>query len=136
MLIGPRALKSLNSIEKIQPRVMVTMFNSNPSTTIISYYSPTNASDETDLDTFYKELSSLVRSIPKHNVLIIGRDMNAEIGKNINKFNLHNSSNRNGEHLTDFTLENALIQNFRKGTENYGPTLTQIKLKHRWTTFL
>ena len=35
--------------------------------------------------------------------------MNAQIGKNINnKFSLHNSSNRNGEHLTDFTLENRL----------------------------
>ena len=35
--------------------------------------------------------------------------MNAQIGKNINhKFILHNSSNRNGEHLTDFTIENRL----------------------------
>ena len=35
--------------------------------------------------------------------------MNAQIGKNINcKFSLHNSSNRNGEHLTDFTPENRL----------------------------
>ena len=42
-------------------------------------------------------------------VLIIGGDMNAQIGKNINnKFSLHNLSNRNGEHLTDFTLENRL----------------------------
>ena len=31
MLIGPRALKSLNSIEKIQPRMMVAAFNGNPS---------------------------------------------------------------------------------------------------------
>ena len=30
MLIGPRALKSLNSIEKIQPRMMVATFNGNP----------------------------------------------------------------------------------------------------------
>ena len=33
----------------------------------------------------------------------------SQIGKNVNnKFSLHNSSNRNGEHLTDFTLENRL----------------------------
>ena len=44
------------------------------STMIISSYSPINPSDETDLITFYNELSSLVRSIPKHNVLIIGGD--------------------------------------------------------------
>ena len=35
--------------------------------------------------------------------------MNAQIGKNVNnKFSLHNSSNRSGEHLTDFTPENRL----------------------------
>ena len=35
--------------------------------------------------------------------------MNAQIGKNVNhKFSLHNSSNRNEEHLTDFLLENRL----------------------------
>ena len=39
---------------------------------------------KTDLIHFYNELSSLVRSIPKHNVLVIGRDMNAQIGKNVN----------------------------------------------------
>ena len=32
--------------------------------------------------------------------------MNAEIGKNVNT--KYNSSNRNEEHLTDFTLENRL----------------------------
>ena len=44
--------------------------------------------------------------------------MNTEIGKNVNhKFSSHNSSNRNGEHLTDFTLENRLSRlnkNFHK----------------------
>ena len=33
MLIGPQALKSLNSIEKIQPRMMVATFNGNPRAT-------------------------------------------------------------------------------------------------------
>ena len=103
MLIGPRALKSLNSIEKIQPRIMVATFNGNPRATIISCYSPTNVSEETELIAFYDELSPLVRSIPKHNVLVIGGDMNVQIGKNGNhKFSSHNSSNRNGQHLTDF----------------------------------
>ena len=47
----------------------VDTFNGNPSTTIISYSSTTNASDETDIINFSK-VSSLVCSIPKHNVLI------------------------------------------------------------------
>ena len=59
---------------------------------MISCYSPTNVSEETELDAFYDELSSLVRSIPKHNVLVIGGDMNAQIGKNgNNRHSFHNT---------------------------------------------
>ena len=109
LLIGPRALKTLNSVEKIQPRMMAATFNGNPRATIISCYSPTNVSEETELVTFYDELSSLVRSIPKHNMLVIGGDMNAQIRKNgNNKFSLHNTTNRNGQHLTDFMIGNRL----------------------------
>ena len=88
---------------------MVNTFDGKPSATIISCYIPTNISEEIDLIAFYNELFSLVRSIPKHNVHIIGEDMNAQIVKNVNnKFMVHNSSNRSGENLTDFTLENRL----------------------------
>ena len=111
MLIGPRALKTLNSIERIQPRMMTAMFNGNPKATIISCYSPTNVSEETELVTFYEELSSLVQSILKHNLLVIGGDMNAQIGKNRNnKYSLHNASNRNGQHQIDCMIENRLTR--------------------------
>ena len=97
---------------------MVATFNGYPSTTIIFCYSPTNVSEKTNLIALYDELSSLVRSIPKHNVLVIGGDMNAQIGKNVNhKFSLHDLSNRNGQHLIDFTRENRLTcfnTNFQK----------------------
>ena len=88
---------------------MAATFNGNPRATIVSCYSPTNVSKENEIVTFYDELSSLVRSIPKHNMLVIGGDMNAQIGKNgNNKYSLHNTSNRNGQHLTDFMIENRL----------------------------
>ena len=122
MLIGPRALKSLNSIEKIQPRMMVATFNSNPSATIISCYSPTNVNEETELIAFYGELSSLVRCILKHNVFVIGGDINAQIGKNVNhKFSFHNSSKRNRQHLRDLMTKNritCLNSNFQKREGN------------------
>ena len=104
-----KSVITLNSIERIQSRMMAATFNGNPRATIISCYSPTNVSEEAELATFYDELSSLVRIIPKHNVLVIGGDMNAQIEKNgNNKYSLHNTSNRNGQHLTDFTIENRL----------------------------
>ena len=36
-----------------------------------------------DLEVFYNELSSLIRCVPKHNVLIIAGDKNAQIVKNV-----------------------------------------------------
>ena len=85
---------------------MVATFKGNPRASNISCYSPTNISEESEFIAFYDELSSLVRSILKHNALIIGGDMNAKIRKNRNhQYSLHNSSNRNGQHLTDFTIE-------------------------------
>ena len=88
---------------------MPATFNGNPKATIISCYSPNNVSEETELVTFYDELSSLVHSIPKHNMLVIDGDMNTQIGKNgNNKYSLHNTSNRNWQHLTDFIIENRL----------------------------
>ena len=71
MLLSLRALKSLNSIEKILLRMMCASFNSDLYTK-----SSLDSSDEKDRTTFYNELSSLVRSIPKYNVLIIRGDMN------------------------------------------------------------
>ena len=125
MLIGSWALKSLNIIEKIQARMMVATFNGNPRAIIISCYSPTNISEETELIAFYDELSSLVCRILKHNVCVIGGDMNAQIYKNINyKFSLHNSSNRNGQHLTDLPLENRLTCLTRKFQKKEGKLWT------------
>ena len=64
--------------------MVVANTNGNTTATIISFYSPTNVCKEIDLIAFFNELSSLIRSIPKHNVLVIGGDMNAQIGKNVN----------------------------------------------------
>ena len=60
--------------------MIIATFNGNPHTTVVSCYSPTNVCEETDVIEFYGHLDSLVRSVPKHNVLVVGGDMNAHIG--------------------------------------------------------
>ena len=76
---------------------------------MISCYSPTNASDEIDIITFYNDLYSLAQHILKHNVLMVRGDINAQIGKDENnKFGLHNLPNRNSKYLTFFSFENSL----------------------------
>ena len=52
--------------------MVVDTFKGNPSARIISSYSPTNLSKETELISHYDELCSLVPSISKHKVLVIG----------------------------------------------------------------
>ena len=84
--------------------MMVATFNGNPGATIISCHSSTYFNDETELIAFCDELSSVVLWISKLNVLVIGGDMNAQIGKNGNH-SVQNSSTRNGQNLTDFTIE-------------------------------
>ena len=110
MLLSPFALKTLNSFEKIRPRMIIATFNGNPCTTVISCYSPTNVSVESEVTDFFEELSSLVRHVPKHHVLTIGGDMNAQVGlSHDHPFTFHETTNRNGEHLVDFIRENGLI---------------------------
>ena len=81
ILLSHRVLKSLNSIVRIHLRMMFA-------STVISYYSLINTRDETDITIFSNELSSLVQHILNHNVLIIGKDMNAHIDKDKNWFGL------------------------------------------------
>ena len=59
-------------------------FKANRCKTIISCNSPTNASGETDITTIYNELFSFVRHIANHNILIIGDEVNAQIGHDEN----------------------------------------------------
>ena len=71
----------ITSIDMIPPRIIKLHFKGNPQTTIITCYSPTKVSEETEVDTFYTQLTDTIREIPKHNVLIIGGDFNAHLGQ-------------------------------------------------------
>ena len=53
---------------------MCATFNGNPSTTIVSGYSPTNANSESDITTFNNVLFFLARH--KNNIQIVSGDMN------------------------------------------------------------
>ena len=102
MLLSPKAYKSLNSVETIRRRTMIASFNGNPAVTIISCYNP-NVSDEEDKDEFYTKLTTIARSIPKHNILLVGGDMNAKIGKRDVMGSVYNdTTNGNGQRLLDY----------------------------------
>ena len=68
ILFSPQAYNALTSAEMRTSRIMIATFNVNPQTTIISCYSPTNISDETEVKKFYQELISVTKQVSKHNL--------------------------------------------------------------------
>ena len=90
--------------------MIITTFYGNPNTTVISCYSPTNVSKEPNVIQFYDELSSLSHNVPKHNVLVVGGDMNAHVSLcEEHRRSYHDTTNRNGEYMTNFASENGLV---------------------------
>ena len=109
LLLSNRAKTALRSVESISKRILVAEFESNPVTTVIVVYSPTNVAPEEEVREFYDELTSVAASIPAHNFLAILGDFNARLGPEDARFTLHEKSNRNGQHLTDLMVENQLL---------------------------
>ena len=138
MLLSPHATKSLNSFEKVTSRILVATFHGNPEATLILCYSPTNIADEQEVIDFYDDLSSLIRSVTKHNILIVGEELNAQIGQSTHhKFTYHHTSNRNSEYLEHFLIENGLLcikRGFKKEEESCGHTHILMQTEHNYIT--
>ena len=57
------------------------------------------------MDTFYADLRSVLSNVPAHNILAVLGNFNAKIGPDVQKFSYNESTNRNGELLTDLMDE-------------------------------
>ena len=87
---------------------MWATFNGNLCATIVSCDSPTNASNETDINIFYDRLSPFAQHIPNHNVYNVW-DVSVQIVKFENeKFGLDNLPIERANIKTDFSLENSI----------------------------
>ena len=104
-LLNPLASKSLCSVQKISSRIIVANFAGNPATTVICCYSPTNCADNSEVIQFYDDLRQTTKKTPRHNVLVVLGDLNAQIGKGDKNFTYNKVTNRNGKHLEDYLEE-------------------------------
>ena len=82
-------------------------------------YAPTNCADDKIAEDFYQQLTEEIKLIPKHNVLIVAGDFNAQTGPtcNIPGASYHQKPNRNGQLLLDLLTEcnmKSLNTSFRK----------------------
>ena len=109
MVLSPKAVDNLLTIEKISDRIMVAEFNTNPKTTFIACYGPTNCSEENLADEFFCNLRELVGNVPQHNFLIIAGDFNSQLGPEDVPFSYNRETNRNGEKLVDLCQELSLF---------------------------
>ena len=110
ILLSPQAYSTLLHVESVSARIMVATFNGYPKTTIIACYSPTNCSEEAEASDFYIGLQDSIRQVPKHNVIIVAGDMNAQVGIQDTKgSSFHDQTNRNGHMLLDLMKECNLV---------------------------
>ena len=109
LLLSPLFKNSLENVETINSRIMIATFSGNPKSTIISTYSPTNNSNIEVIEEYYTELTTLLRRVPKHNMLLLCGDMNAQVGTDAGSHSYHSKNNRNGDLLCEIQQSNNPI---------------------------
>ena len=67
--INSKLLPLLESVKKMDERIVKATFKGNPKKVIISCYSPHNNLPEEDVVSFYIELSNAVKDVPPHAML-------------------------------------------------------------------
>ncbi|XP_056017205.1 relaxin receptor 1-like [Ostrea edulis] len=83
--------------------------------TVIACYAPTEVAEEDDKDIFYEKLQELIETTPRHDILVVLGDLNANVGNdNIGKeatMGMHGRGerNNNGERLVELCEENSLV---------------------------
>lgn len=83
--------------------------------TLVTAYAPIENAEETQKETFYDELSTLLDRIPTYDLTIVLGDFNAKIGKEDfvkevgGSYTLHEETNENGKMLVQLAAANKLI---------------------------
>ena len=109
------ANSALEEWTPINERLMTARFiTSHAKVSIVPCYAPTNEHDDADKDAFYQQLQDAVDKIPRHDILIVMGDLNAQIGGSRSGFehvlDPHAFGNRtdNGDRFTQFCAMNSM----------------------------
>ena len=108
-ILNDQARKSLTTTQIISGRICALEFQGNPKTIILSCYSPTNMSPQSEVESFCKDLNRFIHTVPPHNFLIICGELNARLGKDHFPFAVVDSTNRNGQSRLSFMTDNELF---------------------------
>ena len=124
LLLSSRAKNALWSVESIMKRTLIAEFESNPVTTVIVIYAPTNVAPDDEALKFFENLKSVIAEVPKHNFLMILGDFNARLGSDDAPYTFHDEANRNGKLLSEVLVEHQLLA---------ANTIFQKRQGKRWT---
>ena len=100
IMINKRVSSVLSEVIQWNESIITATFEGNPKTTIIVHYSPGEGDDEAEQ---HNQLSSAVKQVPKHNILIVLGDFNAHLEKNLAKHSYHETGNANGKLVNNFS---------------------------------
>ncbi|XP_026047154.1 craniofacial development protein 2-like [Astatotilapia calliptera] len=113
-ILSRRATTSLLAWKPISDRLTLARFQArHVKVTILQVYAPTEEADDTDKDGFYAMLRDAIDNSPRHDLLIVGGDFNAQISSNrdglestIGPFGIATMTNENGGRLISFCEAN------------------------------
>jgi exonuclease III len=82
---------------------------------IINAHAPVEDADDEEKDDFYDALAKAYKECPRHDIKVLVRDMNAQVGRdsicepNIGRHDLCDDTNGDGSHVVDFALTHNLV---------------------------
>ena len=131
LMLGSLAVRSLVEWKAVSDRIVLARFRSRfVMMTVVVCYAPTNNADEEVKERYYEQLQETISRVNKHDVLVVGGDMNAKVGNDnsgrercMERFGL-GTMNENGHLFTDFCQENGLV---------IGGTMYRHKDLHKYT---
>ena len=113
--IRQKIATALIGYEPINDRMMLIKLAAVPNNlTVVQVYAPTSAADEDSIETFYKDLSGLLKKMPKHDIWMVIGDCNAKVGTErdssgvVGPYGL-GELNERGERLKEFCVDHDLV---------------------------
>ena len=83
---------------------------------MVVVYAPVDAAADEEKDEFYGDLREVLRTVPRHDMLMLMGDLNAKVGRETAAFpetngrhSLQSDSNDNGCRLATFAAEHGLV---------------------------
>ena len=134
ILVNKRLSDKIIDYHKVSHRIIKATFNGNPKMTFISAHAPHGGYPLDTRQSFYNCLTDTIQEVPLHNILIIGGDLNAQLGKDLGNASNHNYGNTFYYDVTK-NFSNGMLLAELCNTTNMTPvqTLFQHPKSKLWT---